>query len=184
MASAMEPSELKAMDQLFSLGYLLGSGVMEENEAKEVKKRIIEKYPEAEYLLRNIGLVIALDAPGHAPKKKVNRLHKYDPNWDLLKAGMQIRHREEDKATGLINEWVGEYRSPNEFIRRNDRTEMVFKSPNAFLSAHLKWCIDNGKTNKAKITGNAWEEIEYCASDGSWRMLDCIRHEVIRPASS
>jgi hypothetical protein len=180
----MESAEQKAMELLFSLGYMLESGVMEEEGGKEYKKRILEKFPEAENVLRNIRLVIDLDVSGQAQKKKVIRLHKYDPNWDLLKAGMQIRHREENKATGLVNEWVGEYRSPKEFIRRNDGTETVFKSPNAFLSAHLKWCIDNGKTNKSKNTGNAWEEIEYCASDGDWRKLDCIRHEVPHPASA
>jgi len=118
------------------------------------------------------------------PKKKMNRLHEYAPNWDLLKAGTPIRHREEDKATGLVDEWAGVYRSPTEFVRLFETTEVVFKSLNAFRGAHLRWCIENGKTNKTKSTGNAFYEMEFCGADGDWRMFDRIRHEVLRPASA
>jgi len=118
------------------------------------------------------------------PKKKMNRLHEYAPNWDMLKAGTPIRHREEDKATGLVDEWAGVYRSPTEFVRFFEATEVVFKSLNAFRGAHLRWCIENGKTNKTKSTGNAFYEMEFCAPDGDWRVFDRIRHEIPRPASA
>ena len=118
------------------------------------------------------------------PKKKMNRLHEYASNWDHLKAGTPIRHREEDKATGLVDEWAGVYRSPTEFVRLFETTEVVFKSLNAFRGAHLRWCIENGKTNKTKSTGNAFYEMEFCAPDGDWRVFDRIRHEVPRPASA
>jgi hypothetical protein len=118
------------------------------------------------------------------PKKKMHRLHEYAPNWDLLKAGTPIRHREEDKATGLVDEWAGVYRSPTEFVRLFETTEVVFKSLNAFRGAHLRWCIENGKTNKTKSTGNAFYEMEFCGADGDWRMFDRIRHEIPRPASA
>ena len=118
------------------------------------------------------------------PKKKMNRLHEYAPNWDLLKAGTPIRHREEDKATGSVDEWAGVYRSPTEFVRLFEGTEVVFKSLNSFRGAHLRWCIENGKTNKTKSTGNAFFEMEFCAPDGDWRVFHRIRHEVPRPASA
>ena len=118
------------------------------------------------------------------PKKKMNRLHEYAPNWDLLKAGTPIRHREEDKATGSVDEWAGVYRSPTEFVRLFEGTEVVFKSLNSFRGAHLRWCIENGKTNKTKSTGNAFFEMEFCAPDGDWREFDRIRHEIPRPASA
>ena len=118
------------------------------------------------------------------PKKKMNRLHEYAPNWDMLKAGTPIRHREEDKATGLVHEWVGVYRSPTEFVRLFEGTEVVFKSLNLFRGAHLGWCIENGKTNKTKSTGNAFYEMEFCAPDGEWRVFDRIRHELPRAASA
>ena len=118
------------------------------------------------------------------PKKKMNRLHEYAPNWNLLKAGTPIRHREEDKATGSVDEWAGVYRSPTEFVRLFEGTEVVFKSLNSFRGAHLSWCIENGKTNKTKSTGNAFYEMEFCAPDGDWRVFDRIRHEIPRPASA
>ena len=118
------------------------------------------------------------------PKKKMNRLHEYAPNWNLLKAGTPIRHREEDKATGSVDEWAGVYRSPTEFVRLFEHTEVVFKSLNSFRGAHLSWCIENGKTNKTKSTGNAFYEMEFCAPDGDWRVFDRIRHEIPRPASA
>lgn len=118
------------------------------------------------------------------PKKKMSRLHEYESNWDLLKAGTPIRHREEDKATGSVDEWAGVYRSPTEFVRLFEGTEVVFKSLNSFRGAHLRWCIENGKTNKTKSTGNAFFEMEFCAPDGDWREFDRIRHEIPRPASA
>ena len=118
------------------------------------------------------------------PKKKMSRLHEYESNWDLLKAGTPIRHREEDKATGSVDEWAGVYRSPTEFVRLFEGTEVVFKSLNSFRGAHLRWCIENGKTNKTKSTGNAFYEMEFCAPDGDWRVFDRIRHEIPRPASA
>jgi hypothetical protein len=113
-------------------------------------------------------------------RKKIVRLHEYEPNWDMLKPGTPIRHREENKTSGKVDEWAGVYRSPKEMVRLSGGTEVVFKSLNAFREAHLGWCIENGKTNKTTKTGNAYEEMEFCGPDGEWRFFNVIRHEVQR----
>ena len=113
-------------------------------------------------------------------RKKIVRLHEYEPNWDMLKPGTPIRHREENKTSGNVDEWAGVYRSPKEMVRLVGGTEVVFKSLNAFREAHLGWCIENGKTNKTTKTGNAYEEMEFCGQDGEWRLFNIIRHEVQR----
>ena len=117
-------------------------------------------------------------------RKKVVRLHEYEPNWDMLKSGTPIRHREEDKASGMVDEWAGVYRSPKELVRLVGGTEVLFKSLNAFREAHLGWCIKNAKTNKTTKTGNAYAEMEFCGPDGVWRLFDVIRHEVQRSNDS
>lgn len=117
-------------------------------------------------------------------RKKVVRLHEYEPNWDMLKPGTPIRHREEHKTSGEVDEWAGIYRGPKELVRLAGGTEVLFKSLNAFREAHLGWCIENGKTNKTTKTGNAYEEMEFCSPDGVWRVFDVIRHEVQRSNNS
>lgn len=166
---------------------LVNAGIITSEEAKSIaeKKPVLAEHKEE---IEKAQGILRLYAPHllaeDKQRKKVVRLHEYKPNWDMLKPGTPIRHREEHKTSGEVDEWAGVYRSPKELVRLAGGTEVLFKSLNAFREAHLGWCIENAKTNKTTKTGNAYAEMEFCGPDGVWRLFDVIRHKVQRSNNS